>query len=234
MPVHRRNDVWKKAMHAGTTNLHPDFGPPSYGIPYDVVGGGHAKVSIDFTYADESDPGPYPFGPDITIEGGSDRHALMVDQSDCTLYELYAARWNGGNAEGRQRRDLRPRLERPAAARLDERRRGRPADLRGAAALGRGAGRRRRPRDPVHGRLHVALVPVAGAAPGGLLGRPLPADGRAVPAEARVLARGVQRRREDDPPRDEALRPGARGQRQRLVLPGHARPGLDERRCSTS
>ena len=96
MPVHRKNDVWKKALHAGTTNLHPDFGPPSYGIPYDVVGGGHAKVSIDFTYADESDPGPYPFGPDITIEGGSDRHALMVDQSDCTLYELYAARWNGG------------------------------------------------------------------------------------------------------------------------------------------
>jgi hypothetical protein len=96
MPVHRKSDVWKKAMHAGTTNLHPDFGPPSYGIPYDVVGGGHAKVAVDFTYADESDPGPYPFGPDITIEGGSDRHALMVDQSDCTLYELYAARWNGG------------------------------------------------------------------------------------------------------------------------------------------
>ncbi|HEY8019127.1 MAG TPA: hypothetical protein VIG53_06475 [Actinomycetota bacterium] len=97
MPVHRRNDVWKKAMHAGGTDLHPDFGPPSYGIPYDVVGGGHTKASIDFVYASESDPGPYPFGPDITVEGGSDRHALMIDQSDCTLYELFAARWNGGN-----------------------------------------------------------------------------------------------------------------------------------------
>jgi hypothetical protein len=97
MPVHRKNDVWKKAMHAGGTDLHPDFGPPSYGIPYDVVGGGHAKVSIDFTYASESDHGPYPFGPDITVEHGSDRHALMIDQSDCTLYELFAATWNGGN-----------------------------------------------------------------------------------------------------------------------------------------
>ncbi|MGZ8595966.1 MAG: hypothetical protein ACXWYJ_09930 [Actinomycetota bacterium] len=97
MPVHRRNDVWKKAMHAGGTDLHPDFGPPSYGIPYDVVGGGHAKVSVDFTYASESDPGPYPFGPDITVEGGSDRHAMMIDQSECTLYELFAATWNGGN-----------------------------------------------------------------------------------------------------------------------------------------
>ena len=46
MPVHRRNDVWKKAMHAGGTDLHPDFGPPSYGIPYDVVGGG-AREGVD-------------------------------------------------------------------------------------------------------------------------------------------------------------------------------------------
>jgi hypothetical protein len=96
MPVHRKNDVWKKAMHAGKTDLHPDFGPPSYGIPFDVVGAGHAKVSVDFTYAAESDHGRYPFGRDTTIEGGSDRHALMIDRSDCTLYELYAARWNGG------------------------------------------------------------------------------------------------------------------------------------------
>ena len=42
-------------------------------------------------------PGPYPFGPDIHVEGGSDRHAIMLDQDTCTLYELYAARWNGGD-----------------------------------------------------------------------------------------------------------------------------------------
>jgi hypothetical protein len=98
LPVHRKSDVWKRATHAANTNLHPDFGPPEYGIPFDVVDGGMVDfVDIDFTYADESDPGPYPFGPDIHIEGGSDRHAIMIDEQDCTLYELYAARWNGGS-----------------------------------------------------------------------------------------------------------------------------------------
>ena len=74
-----KSKVWKRASHAGSTDLHPDFGPPSYGIPYDVVGAAHDHVTVDFGYADESDAGPYPFGPDIAVEGGSDRHALMVD-----------------------------------------------------------------------------------------------------------------------------------------------------------
>jgi hypothetical protein len=118
LPVHAKSRTWKRATHAGGTRLHPDFGPPSYGIPFDVVGGGHPMVAIDFLYDDESDPGPYPFGPDITIEGGSDRHAIMIDESDCTLYEVFAARWNGGNPtagsgaiwslEGPDANDLRP------------------------------------------------------------------------------------------------------------------------------
>ena len=118
LPVHARNRDWKAAMHSRRTLLHPDFGPPSYGIPYDVVGAGHHTVRIDFQYASESDRRPYPFGPDITIEGGSDRHAIMIDKSDCTLYELFAARWNGGDPkagsgaifhlEGPRANDLRP------------------------------------------------------------------------------------------------------------------------------
>jgi hypothetical protein len=60
----------------------------------------HGKVTPTFDYADESDPGPYPFGPDTPIEGGAqssgDRHALMLDRDTCVLYELYAANWNGG------------------------------------------------------------------------------------------------------------------------------------------
>jgi hypothetical protein len=99
LPTHAKNAVWKRATHASTTRLHPDFGPPSYGIPFDVVGAAHDDVAIDFTYASESDDGPYPFGPDITIEGGSDRHAIMVDRDTCTLHELFAARWNGGDPE---------------------------------------------------------------------------------------------------------------------------------------
>lgn len=96
LPVNRKNAVWKAAMHAGTTNLHPDFGPPNYGIPFDVVAPSHPKVKIRFQYASESDHAPYPFGPGIHVEGGSDRHAIMLDEGTCTLYELFAARWNGG------------------------------------------------------------------------------------------------------------------------------------------
>ncbi len=96
VPTHPKSDVWKKAMHARTTSLHPDFGPPAYGIPFDIVDSAHTDVSVHFTYASESDKAPYPFGPDTHIEGGSDRHAIMIDRDACTLYELYAARWNGG------------------------------------------------------------------------------------------------------------------------------------------
>jgi hypothetical protein len=118
LPVHAKNELWKRSTHARRTLLHPDFGPPSYGIPFDIVGSNHQKVTIDFRYASESDRGPYPFGPDITVEGGSDRHALIVDRGSCVLYELFAARWNGGDPkagsgaifllEGPRANDLRP------------------------------------------------------------------------------------------------------------------------------
>lgn len=97
LPKHPKSAVWKRSSSAGRTDLHPDFGPPSYGIPFDVVDASHDDVDVDFLYASESDDGPYPFGPDTTIEGGSDRHALMIDQDTCTLYELFDARWNGGD-----------------------------------------------------------------------------------------------------------------------------------------
>jgi hypothetical protein len=35
LPIHRKNSVWKRATHAGSTLLHPDFGPPTYGMPFD-------------------------------------------------------------------------------------------------------------------------------------------------------------------------------------------------------
>ena len=118
LPVAKKNAVWKKSMHAGSTLLHPDFGPPAYGMPFDVVDDAHAKVNVDFGYASESDPGPYPFGSDTHIEDGSDRHALMIDRGTCTLYELFGAEWNGGEAtagsgaifplEGANANDLRP------------------------------------------------------------------------------------------------------------------------------
>ena len=99
LPVHPRSTTWKRSASAGTTLLHPDFGGAPYGMPYDVVDGSHATVSVDFLYAGESDPGPYPFGPDIAVEQGSDEHALMVDADTCILYELYDAHWNGGDPD---------------------------------------------------------------------------------------------------------------------------------------
>jgi hypothetical protein len=97
LPVSAKDRGWKRTSHARRTFLHPDFGPPDYGIPFDVVGASHRKVRIDFRYASESDAGPYPFGAGTTIEGGSDRHAIMIDRSDCTLYELFDASWNHGH-----------------------------------------------------------------------------------------------------------------------------------------
>jgi hypothetical protein len=99
LPVHEMSDEWLDSSRAGSTDLHPDFGPPSYGLPYDVVGRGHPKVRIHFLYADESDRGPYPFDGNTPIEGGSDRHALIVERGTCRLYELFAAEWNGGDPE---------------------------------------------------------------------------------------------------------------------------------------
>src|SRR5881398_1587025 len=89
LPVHVRSAQWLASMAASTTKLHPDFGGPPYGFPYNVVGNAHPTVSVTFQYASESDPGPYPVGADTLIENGSDRHALIVNRDTCTLYELY-------------------------------------------------------------------------------------------------------------------------------------------------
>jgi hypothetical protein len=97
LPVNKLNATWKRSMHASTTKLHPDFGPPSYGIPFNVVGASQPTVHVAFNYASESDHVAYPFGPGTKIEGGSDRHALMINKSTCRLFELYAANWNGGH-----------------------------------------------------------------------------------------------------------------------------------------
>jgi hypothetical protein len=75
--------------------LHADFGSGLWagspiGIPYTVVTSRQTRARVSFDYADESDKGPYPIPRTVRIEGGSDRHALIVDRSSCRLYELYA------------------------------------------------------------------------------------------------------------------------------------------------
>jgi hypothetical protein len=96
LPVDPMSDTWLAAMHADSTDLHPDFGPPRYGLPFTTVGRDRAKVEIRFRYAAESDPGPYPFDGHTPIERGSDRHAIVVEHGTCRLFELFDARWKGG------------------------------------------------------------------------------------------------------------------------------------------
>jgi hypothetical protein len=78
-----------------STGLHPDFGANwnggPFGIPYTTVPGTQPLVPVAFDYADESDPGPYPIPPDAPVEGGSDRHVLVVDRDHCKLYEMWNA-----------------------------------------------------------------------------------------------------------------------------------------------
>jgi hypothetical protein len=95
LPVHARSTQWLASMAAPTTKLHPDFGGPPYGFPVTVVDNTHAKVSVTFQYASESDPGPYPLGPDTLIESGSDRHALIINRDTCMLYELFGLSGSG-------------------------------------------------------------------------------------------------------------------------------------------
>ena len=89
-------------------HVHADFGSGLWqgspiGIPITVVPGSQAKTRVTFDYADESDRGPYPIPANVRIEGGSDRHALIVDRDRCRLYELYAlerragGRWHAGS-----------------------------------------------------------------------------------------------------------------------------------------
>jgi hypothetical protein len=95
MPVDPNSTAYVNSIGA-TKALKADFGSGLYngspiGIPYVVVPQGQPKVGVTFTYDDESDPGPYPIPPNPPIEGGSDRHILIVEQGTCKLYELFAA-----------------------------------------------------------------------------------------------------------------------------------------------
>jgi hypothetical protein len=97
--------------------LHMDFGSyAGYGIPYQVVTASTPRSTVVFEYDDESDHVGYPIPANPKIEGGSDRHILMVDKDACRLYELFAAvksagTWHAGSGATW---DLRSNALRPA------------------------------------------------------------------------------------------------------------------------
>jgi hypothetical protein len=120
LPKHPRSDAWIRSMGGRRRLLHPDFGPsddPSepYGIPFNVEDDTQPKVSIDFTYQDESDPGPYPIDDGSWVENGSDRHVLVVQSDECRLYEVFDFDWSGGDPEAGSGAiwDLRSNAHRP-------------------------------------------------------------------------------------------------------------------------
>lgn len=94
LPVDANSAAYINTIGA-SKGLHPDFSSTGYGIPYVIVPGTQPKVPVTFTYASESDPGPYPIPPNAPIEGGAsssgDRHVLVLENTHCILYELYAA-----------------------------------------------------------------------------------------------------------------------------------------------
>jgi hypothetical protein len=95
-----------------TRRLHPDFGPPPYGIPYVVVDGSQPRVPVTFVlYGNQSDTGfgslpGYPIPAEArtqanyiegAVPGGGtsgDRHLLLIDRDRWVLYETYATSWN--------------------------------------------------------------------------------------------------------------------------------------------
>jgi hypothetical protein len=106
------------------TGLHPDFGANwnggPFGIPYMVVPGTQSKVPMSFQYADQSDPGPYPFPKNAPIEGGAtstgDRHVLVIDRDHHELYETWSSypRGNGWSCGSGAKFDLTSSKLRPA------------------------------------------------------------------------------------------------------------------------
>ena len=94
LPVAADSTTWLATMDASTADLHPDYGPSGhvkkpYGIPWQIVPAGTPFTTVKFTYAAQSDPGPYPLTRQTPLEGGSDRHALVVDPATCELYETW-------------------------------------------------------------------------------------------------------------------------------------------------
>lgn len=100
-----------------TRVVHPDFGPPPYGIPYVGVGATEPLSLVTFApYGSQSDPGApgqspgYPIPSQARTQanyiegaapgGGSsgDRHLILIDRGRWLLYETWASRWNSSAA----------------------------------------------------------------------------------------------------------------------------------------
>jgi hypothetical protein len=91
-----------------TIGMHADFGAgqlqsSTIGIPYLIVGSQQPPVTVNFTaYGSESDPDPMPIPVTAPIEGypnpgTGERHVLVLDNSNCFLYELFSSSVSGNS-----------------------------------------------------------------------------------------------------------------------------------------
>jgi hypothetical protein len=103
--VDPHSSEWLSNMAAGSTHLHPNFGPSGgpipLGMPWQITPPKTRFVRVHFLYSLDSNWGPYPFAANTPVQGGhnagGDRHALMVDPNTCTLYELWDAYYRPRN-----------------------------------------------------------------------------------------------------------------------------------------
>lgn len=99
LPVSPNSSTYVNTIGA-TAGVHADFGSGSWdgeliGMPVTIVPGTQTKYPVSFTYASESDPGPYAVPLNAPVQGSptstGDRHVITIDVDNCILYELYAA-----------------------------------------------------------------------------------------------------------------------------------------------
>ncbi|MGH2924979.1 MAG: hypothetical protein ACRDK1_03310 [Solirubrobacterales bacterium] len=100
-PVSSRSSAYVNAITGlgGNQVVHPDFGGGgAYGIPFTSVGANQADVAVKVTsYPGQSDFGPAPIPANAPVEGGSDRHVLVLQRQTCDLFEMYGAHYLGGS-----------------------------------------------------------------------------------------------------------------------------------------
>jgi hypothetical protein len=225
--------------------MHPDFGPPPYGIPYIGVSDAEPLSPVTYVlYGSQSDVGapgaaagfPIPRAARTRanfIEGGvagggtsGDRHLIVVDRDRNLLFETWATRWNGRWEAGSGAVfDLASNARRPDGWTS--------ADAAGLAIFpglvrydefARNAPITHAfPRDGARDQ-RLRLAGVAR----GRVDRGCAADGRAAPPEGVGGHQRLPGRRAADLPGDEDVRAHRRGQRQRPVRLGHDGPALGQ------
>jgi hypothetical protein len=119
LPVHESSAAWVASIGA-STGLHPDWSndlADGFGFTPVAVPSSQPGVPIFFSSAQgeaQSDPGPYPIPPALATPGG-DREVVVLDRTNCILFELYGRPdGNGGWIAGSAARwDVRSNALRP-------------------------------------------------------------------------------------------------------------------------